>query len=107
MQADLVKGHLDGMLLALVAEEPSHGYAVIERLRARSAGAFDLAEGPVYPALHRLERAGLLTSSTTKVQGRTRRIYRVTARGKRRLSEAQTSWRSFALAVDQVLGAPA
>jgi DNA-binding PadR family transcriptional regulator len=63
MRAEALKGHLDGLLLAVVAEEPAHGYAIVERLRDRSGGAFDLPEGTVYPALHRLEQAGLLKSS--------------------------------------------
>lgn len=107
MNADLLKGHLDGMLLAILSEAPAHGYAAIERLRARSAGAFDLAEGTVYPALHRLERDGFLRSHAITVQGRARRVYEVTAAGRRRLGERRAEWRSFAGAVDMVLAVPA
>ena len=63
MKPEALKGHLDALLLAVVAKEPAHGYAILERLRDRSAGAFDLPEGTIYPALHRLEDAGLLKSS--------------------------------------------
>ena len=63
MKPDLLKGHLDLLLLAVLAEAPAHGYLVIDRLRQASGGTFDLPEGTVYPALHRLERAGLLDSS--------------------------------------------
>src|SRR5256885_1015170 len=59
MRAEQLKGHLDALLLAVLEREPLHGYAIIEALRARSAGAFDLPSGTVYPALRRLELAGL------------------------------------------------
>ena len=51
MRADTINGQLDPLLLATVAEEPAHGYAIVQRLRLRSGGAFDLAEGTVYPCL--------------------------------------------------------
>ena len=59
MNAETLKGHLDLLLLAAVQRRPTHGYAIADTLRARSDGAFDLPEGTLYPALHRLERAGL------------------------------------------------
>ena len=62
MRAEILKGHLDLLLLAAVRARPAHGYAVIDELRRRSGGTFDLPEGTVYPALHRLERGGLLAS---------------------------------------------
>ncbi len=60
MRAETLKGHLDGMLLAALEAGPRHGYAVMEALRAGSGGHFDLPAGTVYPALRRLERAGLI-----------------------------------------------
>lgn len=63
MSGEALKGHLDMLLLAAVQARPLHGYALIEELRRRSHGAFDLPEGTVYPALHRLEQAGLLEST--------------------------------------------
>ena len=56
----MLKGHLDAVLLATIGDEALHGYAIIEAIRARSGGHFDLPEGTIYPALHRLELAGLL-----------------------------------------------
>jgi PadR family transcriptional regulator PadR len=70
MKAETLKGHLDLLLLAAVQSGPAHGYAVAETLRARSNGAFDLPEGTLYPALHRLEHAGLLSSRWSEVNGR-------------------------------------
>ena len=55
MTGEMLKGHLTFLILAAVEPTPAHGYIVIENLRRRSGGAFDLPEGTVYPALHRLE----------------------------------------------------
>lgn len=101
--AETLKGHLDSLILAVVAAEPAHGYAIIEELKRRSRGAFELPEGTVYPALHRLERAGLLESSWSAASGRKRRVYRLTRRGRRQLEARRSQWRDFARAVNSVL----
>lgn len=98
-----LKGHLDSLILAIVADEPAHGYAIIEELKQRSRGAFALPEGTVYPALHRLERAGLLKSAWSPAEGRRRRVYRLTRRGRAKLEARKTEWRSFSRAMDAVL----
>ena len=103
MRAEALKGHLDALVLATLGDEPLHGYAVIEALRARSEGAFDLAEGTVYPVLHRLEADRLLTSSWSTVAGRRRRVYRLSRRGRAALGRQRTEWRSFVRAVEAVL----
>jgi PadR family transcriptional regulator len=104
MAGEAIKGHLDALLLAVIADGPLHGYAVVERLRERSGGHFELPEGTVYPALHRLEADGLLGSSWSSVSGRRRREYALTRRGRRALGERTADWRTFAGAVDRVLG---
>ena len=103
MRAESLKGHLDGMILAVVATAPAHGYAVIEELRRRSAGTFDLPEGTVYPALHRLEAEGLLTSTWASAGGRKRRVYRLTRRGRSALEQRRREWTDFSRAVQGVL----
>lgn len=103
MKAESLKGHLDGLVLATFADGPAHGYAVIEELRRRSEGAFDLAEGTVYPVLHRLEADGLLASSWSTAAGRRRRVYRLTRRGRAALALRREDWRRFARAVEAVL----
>lgn len=103
LRSEVLKGHLDLLLLAAIAREPAHGYAVIEVLRGSSEGAFDLAEGTVYPALYRLEGAGLLTSAWTAASGRRRRIYRLTGLGRRRLASYRTEWSEFSAAVEAVV----
>ncbi len=107
MNAETLKGHLDMLLLAAVRGEPAHGYAIAERLRARSDGAFDLPEGTLSPALHRLERAGLLASRWSEVNGRRRRVYSLTRKGERALVERQEEWRDFSRAVEAVVGGTA
>ena len=106
MKSDALRGHLDLLLLAIVEDGPHHGYAVIEELRNRTDGAVDLPEGTIYPALHRLERAGLLSSTWTEVGGRRRRTYSVTAKGKTAANEKRQEWNSFTQMVQRVVGAP-
>jgi len=100
---ETLKGHLDSLILAVVASGPAHGYAIIEELKRRSRGTFALPEGTVYPALHRLERAGLLESDWSASTGRKRRLYKLTRRGRGRLAAQKSEWRDFARAIDAVL----
>jgi transcriptional regulator len=104
MRGQVLKGHLDLLLLAVVADAPQHGYGVIEELRRRSGDAFDLPEGTVYPALHRLQDAGLLASDWDEVNGRRRRTYRITRKGRGALAEEHHAWQQFTAAVGGVLG---
>ena len=102
--SDLIKGHLDPLVMAILESEPLHGYGVIEELRRRSRGEFDLPEGTVYPALHRLERAGLLKSSWAEGAGRRRRVYELTRKGRTALAGRRAEWSGFSAAVAAVLG---
>jgi PadR family transcriptional regulator PadR len=104
MTTQALKGHLDLLVLAVLARGPRHGYAIIDGLREDSADVFDLAEGTVYPVLHRLERDGALVSEWTEANGRRRRQYRITTAGTARLAREQASWQQFATAVTSVLG---
>lgn len=99
----LITGQIDLLLLAVLAAGPAHGYAIIEHLRERSRGTFDLPEGTVYPALYRLENAGYLKSSTVKVSGRSRRIYKLTKTGKDTLRTREDAWQRIVAAVEAVL----
>jgi DNA-binding PadR family transcriptional regulator len=101
-----IQGHLDGMLLAVLEAGPLHGYAIVEELARRSQGEFELPEGTVYPALHRLEAAGLLSSRWEVVSGRRRRVYALSRSGAEAVRERVASWRAFRSAVDAVF-APA
>lgn len=103
VRAEELKGHLDALILAVVSVEPLHGYAIIEELKSRSGGVLSLPEGTVYPALHRLERSGLLGSEWSTTEGRRRRVYNLTARGRRELGARRQSWREFASTMEAVL----
>ena len=102
--AQILKGHLDAMLLAALEDGPAHGYAIKESLRAGSDGRFDLPTGTIYPALHRLEQDGLILGSWSVVDGRRRRTYSLTPAGQRRLSSGRSAWADFSAAVSAVLG---
>jgi PadR family transcriptional regulator, regulatory protein PadR len=104
MKPDAFGGQLDSLILATVADEPAHGYAILQRLRHQSSGAFEMAEGTLYPALHRLERDGLLRSSWSSDTGRRRRVYEVTRSGEALLQARRREWRRFSTAVEAVLG---
>jgi DNA-binding PadR family transcriptional regulator len=103
MSGQALKGHLDLLLLAVVADGAKHGYMIISELRDRSEAEFDLPEGTVYPALHRLQKGGFLSSEWTVVQGRRRRTYRLTDKGRGALGEQRTAWLAFSNAVGSVL----
>ena len=104
MGGELLRGHLDGLLLAVLADAPGHGYELSQRLTQRSGGQLGVHEGSLYPALHRLERGGRVKSTWSSGEGRRRRIYRLTPAGRRAASESRQDWRTFSTAVDRVLG---
>jgi PadR family transcriptional regulator len=100
-----MRGHLDLLLLATVGDTgPAHGYAIIASLRQRSLGVFDMPEGTIYPALHRLEREGLIASQWDTASARRRRVYRLTPAGAGALAAKREDWRSFARGVHAILG---
>ena len=107
-----LRGHLDLLLLATLQRlGGAHGYAVIATVRQLSGGAFDLAEGTVYPALHRLERGGALTSAVHPASGRPatpgrRRVYRLTHAGEAMLAEQRRQWQAVVQDVAAVVGPP-
>jgi DNA-binding PadR family transcriptional regulator len=104
MRGQTLKGHLDLLVLAVLADGAKHGYAVIEALKTRSDEAFDLPEGTVYPVLHRLERSGHLRSEWSMAHGRRRRTYHLTDKGRRAFGEQRRQWADFTSAVEGVLG---
>jgi DNA-binding PadR family transcriptional regulator len=100
-----IRGHLDLLLLSVLGDAgPVHGYAVITALRDRSDGAFDLPEGTVYPALQRLERAGLVVSRWDETAPRRRRVYQLTDEGRRARAAKKQEWRGFVVGVQAVIG---
>ena len=104
MIGEALKGHLDLLLLAILSDGAAHGYAVIETLRSRSGGTFDLPEGTIYPALHRLENQGLLRSIWSDDSARRKRIYQLTVKGQKMLAQRQEEWKKFSKAINATVG---
>lgn len=98
-----MRGHLELLLLATLARGPAHGYLLIRRVRDRSGGTFALAEGSVYPALHKLERERLVSSRWSTGLKRRRRVYRLTRKGRKTLEEERREWRLLARAISAVV----
>jgi len=101
---DLMKGSTDSLLLYLISQQPMYGYQIIKELETRSQGYFKFKEGTLYPALHRLERAGLILGKwQVPPGGRQRRYYHITDKGRYILVEKRDQWRDFLAAVNLVL----
>jgi len=103
MKPDTLRGHLDLLLLATLEKGPAHGYALVERLRDSSGGELDYAEGTIYPALHKLESEGLVTSRWAEAGGRRRRVYALTRRGRVAAQRRAAEWERFVNAVRAVI----
>src|ERR1700709_485387 len=103
MSGQQLKGHLEALVLATLERGPAHGYAIIEALRQSSGGVFDLPEGTIYPALHRLEKSGSVRSSRETVARRQRRVYRLSPAGRQSLAASRVSWREFSTVVTRIL----
>ncbi|MGV9878967.1 PadR family transcriptional regulator [Streptomyces sp. NPDC003006] len=103
MKADAVRGHLDGLLLAVLEPGPLHGYAIIAAVQRRSGGVLELRTGTIYPALNRLERLGLLSSSWQSSGERRRRCYELTDAGRATLAGERAAWSEFTAAIGSVL----
>ncbi len=101
---ELLKGNTDSLLLTLISEKPMYGYQIIKELEKRSQGYFRFREGTLYPALHRLERQGYLSSRWERLPGgQERRYYQLTEKGSRNLARMTQEWQGFATAVNLVL----
>lgn len=103
MKAETLKGHLELLLLATISSGASHGYAIIKALRERSGELLDLPDGTMYPALHRLESAGMLKSDWDSDGGRRKRVYTLTPAGREALERARSEWGEFSRAVESVI----
>jgi transcriptional regulator len=107
MNAEMLKGHLDMIVLATLEGGPAHGYAIIEEIRRRANDRLDLAEGTLYPVLHRLEEMKLLKSRwETSPVGRRRRVYSLTAQGSAALAERKQVWTRFTDLIDSLVVEP-
>jgi PadR family transcriptional regulator PadR len=101
---DLLKGSSNSLLLCLLDGQSMYGYQIVKELEARSQGYFKFKEGTLYPALHRLEKSGLIVSKWEMlVNGRQRRYYSITAKGQSMLAQEKTQWLDFFNAISLVM----
>lgn len=102
---DLVRGTVVPILLALLDERPMYGYEIVKLVNVRTNGRFEWKEGTLYPALHRLEGAGLIRAKwqTADDTGKQRKYYVVTRKGKAELARRSNEWHQFSGAVDSLL----
>jgi PadR family transcriptional regulator PadR len=102
--SDLYTGTLDLLILRTLSEEPKHGYGIGRSIRERSSGVLDVEEGALYPALHRLEKRGLLHSEWGATEtGRRAKFYRLSPQGRAHLEEESNRWSRYSNAVRSVL----
>jgi PadR family transcriptional regulator len=111
IHGDMLRGHLDTMVLSVLEREAGHGLEILRRLEGAGCGLLRLKEGSLYPALYRLEAAGKIKAAW-EIQphgrrGARRRIYRLTRRGKRELAKQREAWASFVTVVGAIVGATA
>jgi PadR family transcriptional regulator PadR len=97
---DLVAASSTPLVLAILAEGDSYGYAILKRVRELSGGELEWTDGMLYPVLHRLERSGLIEARWDQAEsGRRRKYYRMTEAGREQLAEERRQWHT----VDQAL----
>ena len=103
---DLPQGTLDLLILKTLALEPQHGWAISERIQQISSDVLQVQQGSLYPALHRLERRGLIKAEwATTDNNRQAKYYQLTRAGRKKLTADTEAWRKLTGAVDQVLDA--
>jgi len=102
--ADVIQGTLDLLILKALSLEPTHGWGISNRIQQLSGDAFRIGQGSVYPAVHRFENRGWVTSHwrTTK-NNRIATYYELTAAGRHALAEELARWRRYTSAVDLVV----
>ena len=104
MAGELIQGTLDMLVLKSLQVEPMHGWGITERIEQWSGGVLQINQGSLYPALHRLTRDGLITSSWRVTENSRRaRYYALTAAGRRALSSEQTKWERLSEAVNLIM----
>ena len=101
---ELIKGNIDALLLCLIAQQPMYGYQIIKDLDRRSQGYFKFKEGTLYPALHRLERAGLILGRWQMLpSGQQRKYYHITEKGLSTLAVRRGQWQDFLTAMNLII----
>ncbi len=103
-QTDALRGSLDLLVLKTLSLQPMHGWGISQRIQQMSKGILEVNQGSLYPALQRLEKAGVIASEWgTTDNNRRARYYRITASGRKALGDELESWRRFAAGLEAVL----
>ena len=103
--ADVMQGTLDMLILRALSIEPTHGWGISDRIQQMSRDVFRIGQGSIYPALHRFDNRGWVTSYwRTTENNRIARYYELTTAGRHALAEELDRWRSYTGAVDLVIG---
>ena len=105
MDSKLITGTLEMLMLEVISRGPTYGYEIAQTVMARSRNIFEMKEGSLYPALHRLEQQKFVKSEWREVEGRRRKYYRITATGQTALEAKKAEWKQFAVGVQGVLDA--
>ena len=100
---ELLKGSSDILILSVLSDEPLYGYEIAKRIKAMSDQVLKMGEGTLYPLLHRLEQARLLTAFWKEASGRKRKYYDLTVQGRKVLSEKKLEWGAFASAMNAIV----
>jgi PadR family transcriptional regulator, regulatory protein PadR len=101
---ELINSNIDSLLLCLMSGQPMYGYQVIKELKDRSQGYFNFKEGTLYPALHRLEKSGLIEGKWESLpSGQQRKYYYITEKGRASLAEKRSSWNEFLNAMNLII----
>jgi PadR family transcriptional regulator, regulatory protein PadR len=101
---DVVQGTLDLLILKALSVESFHGWGISARIQELSGDVFRIGQGSLYPALHRMEERGWVTSYwRTTTNNRIARYYQLTAEGRAALTEEMTAWRRYASAMERVM----
>jgi PadR family transcriptional regulator len=104
-KTQLLQGTLDLLVLRVLELGPNHGWGISNRLQEMSKEGLKTSQGSLYPALHRLELRGDVTSEMTASENNRRaRIYTITKAGRKRLDQEAEAWQAFALSMRRVLG---
>jgi len=99
-----MKSSTDSLLLCLLGQQPMYGYQIIKELDRRSQGYFKFKEGTLYPALHRLERVGLIRGNWQLLStGQQRKYYHITDKGRYTLAEKRSQWQDFLAAMNLII----
>jgi PadR family transcriptional regulator, regulatory protein PadR len=100
---DFLNGVPELLILSLLSRRSMYGYELVQAIRHATHGTLEFCEGCVYPVLHHLEAEGMLAGKRETVSGRSRVVYRVTAKGSKRLATTVTTWEQIVQAVNHAL----